>query len=536
MKHILSKKMLILTITTLMILVSFSSFTTGNEEESQPKDYTHTVFVEVGTGSWCPSCPASNTQWHSYYVSGSYDFEYCEMVDSNSVADAWLSSHYNTHWFPTSYFDGGYDVVPGSSGLITSLNNAGDREVYDVEAEITSCAWLGTAQIDIEIEITNNEATTYNGDIRIYIIEEESTLWDDYNGNPYYHAFLDFALDQPISITSGNTYTTSTIWDGSSSYPGLTYDNCQVILAVFNDDFHQGYSDPPSGYPFTAYYSDDATSAHPVLDSGPPEISNAGATPSIQASGENVEISADVIDDAEVNEVKAVITDPDDTTFNETMTPDTGDTYTYDSTFSTTGVYSYYIWTDDVNGNQNISDVFTFEIMNPHITDLSPNWNFVALSLNQSISKTDLIVKYNAGDHSWDDAVTGGYVSDFIFGWDRSGQSYTFNNTLEPGYGYWVYAYNPCELWIPLMNANFDDYITGLKQNWNLVGSPGDENVSKGDLLIDGISWDDAVTGGYVSNFIFYWDRLGQNYDFTNILEPGYAYWMYAYLPCTLGQ
>lgn len=27
---------------------------------SSPRDYTHTILVEVGTATWCPSCPASN--------------------------------------------------------------------------------------------------------------------------------------------------------------------------------------------------------------------------------------------------------------------------------------------------------------------------------------------------------------------------------------------------------------------------------------------------------------------------------------------
>jgi PKD repeat protein len=233
--------------------------------------------VEVGTATWCPSCPSSNTAWHSYYNSGNYDFEYCEMIDDmNSVAAARLDS-FNLHWFPTSYFDGGYRAEPGSGNLLTGLNDAGNYGVYDVDVEITKCNWVDTAEIDIEVEITNNEATSYGGTIRVYIVEETSTLWTDYNGNPYYHAFLDFALVESCSIGSGSTYTTSTLWDGSSSYPGLDVDNCQVICAVFNDDVNTGYSDPydqdnpPDGdyNPFTAYFSDDATAAHPVENNKP---------------------------------------------------------------------------------------------------------------------------------------------------------------------------------------------------------------------------------------------------------------------------
>jgi len=31
---------------------------------TSPRDYTHTVLVEVGTRTTCSACPASNTAWH----------------------------------------------------------------------------------------------------------------------------------------------------------------------------------------------------------------------------------------------------------------------------------------------------------------------------------------------------------------------------------------------------------------------------------------------------------------------------------------
>jgi PKD repeat protein len=255
-----------------LFLVSFAGIAISEKEiiEEDSKDYTHTVMVEVGTASWCPSCPPANTAWHSNYESGNYDFEYCEMViDHNPVGDSYMQNHYNLYYVPSNYFDGGAEFTSGSSGLTGLLDDAGSREVYDIDAEITKCYWLDTAEIEIEVEITNNEASTYDGDIRVYVIEKTSTLWNDNNGNPYYHAFLDFAMDETISISSGSTHHASTTWDGSSSYPGLTYDNCQVILAVFNDEPHDGYSNPPSGAPFTAYYVDETTATDPILNIPP---------------------------------------------------------------------------------------------------------------------------------------------------------------------------------------------------------------------------------------------------------------------------
>jgi len=173
-------------------------------------------------------------------------------------------------------------------------------------------------------------------------------------------------------------------------------------------------------------------------------------------------------------------------------------------------------------------------IENLHVTDLLNNWNFVSLPFNQSVSKTDLIVKYGTLEYTWSESVSYGYVSDFIFGWDRPGQYYTFNDALEPGYGYWLYAYEPCELWVENITITSDDYITGLEADWNIVGVPHDQPVDKTNILVNDISWADAVTAGSINEYVFGWDRTGQSYNFADTFMPGYAYWVYAYQPCVL--
>jgi len=223
------------------------------------RDYTHTVLVEVGTATWCPSCPASNLAWHNIYNSGNYNFEYCELVtDKSSVASSHMNN-YNLYWVPTSYFDGGQFVYPGTSysDFYNNLDTSGSRSVPDLVASL-NVAWQEPAKIEIDLSIKNNDASAYPGTLRVYIIELESSLWNDNSGNPYYHAFLDFAINENINIPAGNTYEDSIIWDGSSEgYPNIEESNIQVILAVFDDTGHQSYSDPPSGAPFQAYYVDE---------------------------------------------------------------------------------------------------------------------------------------------------------------------------------------------------------------------------------------------------------------------------------------
>jgi len=241
---------------------------------TSPRDYTHTVLVEVGTATWCSSCPASNTAWHNIYEGGNYDFEYTELVyDMNSVASSRFMQ-FNPKYVPTSYWDGGEYVYPGTNTatFYSYLDSSGSRVVPDLVADL-EVEWLGNAKMEISYTVENNEGSNYPGRMRIYIIELESTLWNDYSGNPYYHAFLDFAVNQVIDIPAVDSISDTITWDGvAEGYPGITIDNVQVILSVFDDEAHTSYSDPPSGNPFSAYYSDECIAAIPTGgDNSPPE-------------------------------------------------------------------------------------------------------------------------------------------------------------------------------------------------------------------------------------------------------------------------
>jgi len=179
-----------------------------------------------------------------------------------------------------------------------------------------------------------------------------------------------------------------------------------------------------------------------------------------------------------------------------------------------------------------------------HVTDLSVGWNFVSLPFNQSVEKTSFIVRYNNSDYIWSNAA-GGIVLDFIYGWSRSSQNYEDSNTLDPGYGYWMYAYYSCELWVSgVETVNDDDFITNLLVGWNIVGPPFDEPLVKTRLVVGyngtDYNWTQATTnanptgGPLVLGFIYGWSRSGQSYDDSTTLYPGYAYWMYAYYDCIL--
>jgi hypothetical protein len=96
-----------------------------------------------------------------------------------------------------------------------------------------------------------------------------STLgWKDLNGNTYTNPFLEFAINESVTINPGDTWAKTLDWDGKlfgdgygHTYGNISYDNIRVLAAVFNDEWHQGYSKPPTGAPFDAYYADNVAEA-----------------------------------------------------------------------------------------------------------------------------------------------------------------------------------------------------------------------------------------------------------------------------------
>ena len=132
------------------------------ETESNVKneDFTHTVFCEIGTASWCPSCPDLAREVVSVYESGDYPFYFVELVtDKSNLANS-RTNDFNLKWLPTAFYDGGFEVVVGggygASHHKNQIEKSGARDVHDLDFTLGS-EWIGDGTIDISISITNNE-------------------------------------------------------------------------------------------------------------------------------------------------------------------------------------------------------------------------------------------------------------------------------------------------------------------------------------------------------------------------------------------
>ena len=102
------------------------------------------------------------------------------------------------------------------------------------------------------------------------------------------------------------------------------------------------------------------------IDISPPHIQDVSDYPDPQLSMGHVNITATVTDNQCVNQVKAHITYPDSSIANMTMTryPMTN-TYYFNTIYTPIGLYTYYIWGNDTQGNGNRSSLHNFTIQLP---------------------------------------------------------------------------------------------------------------------------------------------------------------------------
>jgi hypothetical protein len=214
---------------------------------------------------------------------------------------------------------------------------------------------------------------------------------------------------------------------------------------------------------------------------------------------------------------------------------------------------SDYIWDYHDNNNLGLVDFDPWYIdetmtttathSNVYIIYLQEHWNLISLPFNESKNKSEIFISYNGDNYTWNEAVINGYILNFIYGWNATSQTYEIYNTLEPGYGYWIWTYYECSILI-FTNAVSDEYLTSLSKKWNTIGLPGNISILKEDVVIQyngtDYSWYEATTNNneegepLILSFIYGWNEYTQNYILSEYLEPGNGYWMYAFYNCIL--
>ena len=124
-------------------------------------NFTHTVFIEEGTATWCHNCPDMANKLNDLYKTSEYPFYFISLIsDENEDANSRLTNDYNVYGYPAGFFDGGKYVIIGSgvsvNDYISIIQSCGERNVHDLNLTL-SVEWLGDGNLEISFSITNNE-------------------------------------------------------------------------------------------------------------------------------------------------------------------------------------------------------------------------------------------------------------------------------------------------------------------------------------------------------------------------------------------
>jgi hypothetical protein len=145
-------------------LDAFAAATPGNSgNNTVTENFTHTVFCEVATATWCRGCPIASDAIFNISEMYDYPFYYVSLVqDKSAEAETRLQDDYNILGYPTCFFDGGYEVQLGPASLesvyLDKIQSCGQRDVHELDCT-ASVNWLGNDSIEISVDITNNEKT-----------------------------------------------------------------------------------------------------------------------------------------------------------------------------------------------------------------------------------------------------------------------------------------------------------------------------------------------------------------------------------------
>lgn len=265
----------------LALMIVPTAIAYNQEPATKTADFTHTVFLEECTATWCPNCPFAAEALKNIYDSGDYQFYYVALVDDMSSIAKDRNKDYSfglikVYAFPTVYFDGGDSIYVGRGNTVQETENI-YRPLIEQEGARTpkpitmtsSVTWDGSAKLTVTVDVTNDGSLPYFGKLRSYVTEIVSR-WKDDSGDPYHFALLDYAINKIVFLMPGKTKTFTGTFDGAADHGGQTFaditsDNVMVISAVTNwiPHYRLGYESDQYEQKYFAFFADQATAAVP---------------------------------------------------------------------------------------------------------------------------------------------------------------------------------------------------------------------------------------------------------------------------------
>ena len=221
------------------------------------EDFTHAVFGEEFTATWCVYCPSAAENLMKIYENIPDEPYYHDkfffvalITDVNDKAEERMDDYPDVTGYPTVIFDGNDEKVSGgqsdTSNYEQAIDNCGQRDDTDISLDI-QMEHLGADQLGVSVTMTwNEDATlgdpTFNGYVRAYIVEKVSR-YNNYDGDPYHFGFLDYAFEENVELEPHEVKELTTVWTGGDhedkngdDFSDIDYENINIFVAFFNDE------------------------------------------------------------------------------------------------------------------------------------------------------------------------------------------------------------------------------------------------------------------------------------------------------------
>jgi thiol-disulfide isomerase/thioredoxin len=189
--------------------------------------YTHALFDEHFTATWCPSCRTDEPNVLKAYndLAGSL------FIVSYHVSDEWSNPtgdsmvlQYQAHTIPYHVFDGGYWI--GKGGIYnTDMEDPAARPVHRIGLAIRK--FIHGSNLEYEGSVQEMDGKVFNGYVQVYITENRLQS----EGIEWNFVFRDFGVNQMLSMSPGAIVQFSGTWIVPSN---VKANNLLAVAAVFD--------------------------------------------------------------------------------------------------------------------------------------------------------------------------------------------------------------------------------------------------------------------------------------------------------------